>query len=141
MKPEATLKPAPGNVAVPIWRFTLVKALAIQIIFLILHYAYESFPSIITTIFSGINESVYQHLKMGFFAYALTSVIEYLFRHKAIVRADDFFFTRLFTTFLYPWIILILFLIPPAQIGQYHSIALEAISAFDVFAQPPGWER
>ena len=44
----------------------ILKIVLFQLLFLLLHYLYDWFPNSITTIFSGINESVYQHMKICF---------------------------------------------------------------------------
>ena len=51
--------------------YMYLRGLVFLIIFLILHYLYEWFPNIITQIFSGTDESLYQHLKIGFYDYLI----------------------------------------------------------------------
>lgn len=52
----------------------LVKIILIHIIFMLLHYLYDWYPNDSTAIFSGINESVYQHMKIGFFCLSFICV-------------------------------------------------------------------
>ena len=47
-----------------------------QFVFLLLHYLYDWFPGSVSAIFSGINESVYQHMKIGFFSALIVVLIE-----------------------------------------------------------------
>lgn len=105
-----------------------VKVLINQIVFLALHYAYDFFPGLLTTLFSGINESVFQHMKIGFFTYILTNLIEILYL-KVKEKAGNLLTARLFSTTLLPWIMFLIFFIPPAVVGKVESVLLEIILA------------
>ena len=60
-----------------------VRGLIYIPIFLLLHYSFEWFPNLLTQIFSGTEESVFQHCKVGFYAYLILIVLEYaVFRKK-----------------------------------------------------------
>gem|GEM_PF-6335425 len=50
--------------------------------FSIFHFGYELIKSPLLKPFCGINESVFQHLKMAFWGYALLSIGEYFLLKK-----------------------------------------------------------
>ena len=110
---------------IPIW----IKVILLQIFFLILHYLYDWFPNMFTTICSGINESVYQHMKIGFFAYILLILIELLLTFKAIESFTRYVFSRLFAATYLPMATLVIFLISPMVFGHIENILLEIIFA------------
>ena len=60
------------------------KIIIFQVVFLILHYLYDWFPCQVTQIFSGTNESVFQHMKIGFYSYLVVAFIEFLLIRKNI---------------------------------------------------------
>ncbi len=56
-----------------------VKLIIFILIFAILHFAYDFFGILILKIFSGTDESVFSHLKIAFWSYFFTSVIDYFY--------------------------------------------------------------
>jgi len=78
-------------------------------IYVAFHFAYQLLP---VALFTGTNESVFQHLKVGFFAYLLTSILEFSIHRRRILNRDSYFFSRL---------------IVPAFYGRLPVIALEAV--------------
>ena len=111
------------------WRSILLKALAIQVAFIVLHYSYDFFPNLITKTFSGTNESTFQHLKIAFFATIFVNVVEYFIKRKQITDQNNFIFSRMAATTILPWIIFLGFYTPIAFYGQYHSVLAEIVSA------------
>lgn len=111
-------------------RFPLaIKVLVFYVSFMLLHYLYDWFPSTFTMIFSGINESVYQHMKIAFFVSIFTSTIEYLTIKKAIQSRSRFFISRIFTTTYLPLLMMVIFLICPLLFGKIETIAGEIVWA------------
>ena len=107
----------------------LFKVLLFQVVFLLLHYLYEWVPNGITALFSGIDESVYQHMKIGFFSYLLVAFIEYLWVRKGLEAPRRFLVSRLFTTVYYPWVMMVVFLVSPLVFIKIESIPGEIIFA------------
>lgn len=107
----------------------LGKVILFQVLFLILHYLYDWFPNGLTTLFSGINESIYQHMKIGFYCYILVALIEFLWSRDSIASVKNFIFSRLFTVVYLPWVILVMFLIHPLVFVKIESIPGEIIFA------------
>jgi hypothetical protein len=106
-----------------------IKIVIYQLLFLLLHYLYDWFPNNLTTIFSGINESVYQHMKIGFFAYLLFAIIEFLIIRKAINSFDQHVFSRLFSATYLPLIMLVFYLVGPLTFGHTDNMLLEIVFA------------
>ncbi len=111
-------------------KFSMVfKVILFQVVFLLLHYLYEWVPNGITAVFSGIDESVYQHLKIGFFSYLLVALIEYLWLRKGLEAPKRFLVSRLFTCVYYPWVMMVFFLVSPLIFIKIESIPGEIIFA------------
>ena len=99
----------------PEWVRIVLKAVLFLPVFLVLHYAYKWLPWAGLAWFSSTGEAVYQHMKIGFFAYAVLCGLEY-----ALVRPADrqrFIDTRLLATILLPWGIFFGWYIGPAVYG------------------------
>jgi len=94
----------------------LAKTLINQVVFLGLHYAYDFFPTTFVSLFSGINKSIFQHMKIGYFSYMITNVIELMFRREK-KYLKNFITTRIFTTVLLPWVMVLLYFLPEAVYG------------------------
>ena len=107
----------------------LVKVLILHVIFMLFHYLYDWFPNGFTAIFSGINESVYQHMKICFFTYILFALIEFLIVRKSIKKADQYFFSRLFSITYFPLVMLVIYLIGPLVFGHIESMLFEIVFA------------
>ena len=106
-----------------------VNVLVFYVSFMLLHYFYDWFPNIATMIFSGINESVYQHMKIAFFVCIFTALIEFLVLRKAIQFRNRFFFSRIFTVTYLPLLMMVIFLICPLLFGKIETVVGEIIWA------------
>ena len=111
------------------WKYILLKALLLQVAFLVLHYAYDFFPNGFTRIISGTSEAVFQHMKIGFNSLALVNLVEFLIKRKKVDRPANFGFARIASTMFYCWPMFILFFTPPAYYGKYPNDLVEIISA------------
>ncbi len=109
-----------------------LKVLVYIIIFAILHFSYDFTGWSILKPFGGIDESVFQHLKMAFFSYLLASVIEYTYSKKKFKGFKVFFIPRLFVSIIIPWIIFLIWYLIPAIYGKFNSISAELIWAIVV---------
>lgn len=105
------------------------KALIYLLIFLVLHFGYEATEWAGATPFCGINESIYQHLKMGFWSYLFASIIEYVIERKKISRQGSFWYPRMLSTVIVPWILFILWYLAPLAYGRIKNVAAEVIWA------------
>ncbi len=104
------------------------KVLIYMVLFSVFHFGYELTGWNFLRIFCGTDESVFEHLKMGFWAYFFVSVIEFAVAKKR----ENFWPSRLFSTILVPWFIAIVWYMVPAIFGKLESLALELIWAFAV---------
>jgi len=91
-------------------KYIYLRSLLFLAIFTGMHYLYKFFPSVITQVFSGINESVFQHMKIGSYSYLIISAIEFFVFKKKIADKTKFLFSRVFSMVLYPFLIFVFFL-------------------------------
>jgi hypothetical protein len=111
----------------------ILKLVGFWVGFLFLHYAYEFFPILPFKVFSGIDESFFQHAKVGFFAYLVVTLIEYLVRRKrpvaegGIENVGSFAFSRLFSLTILPWFIFIAWFAAAAFYGRLPTVFLEIL--------------
>lgn len=63
-----------------------IKIIGVFVVFLLafpLHFLYDFFPNFLTSIFSNVNESIWEHMKIIFTSYLIYGGVEYLiFREK-----------------------------------------------------------
>ncbi|WP_241240654.1 hypothetical protein [Thermotoga sp. Ku-13t] len=107
---------------------TFWKILIYMVLFSVFHFGYELTGWNFLRILCGTDESVFEHLKMGFWAYFFASIIEFNIAKKG----ENFWPSRLFSTILVPWFIVIVWYMVPAISGKLESLALELIWAFVV---------
>lgn len=107
----------------------VIKIIAIQLIFLLLHYLYDWFPNSITKILSGINESVYQHMKIGFFSYILFFMFEFILIKKPIKNLDSHIISRLFSAVFFPLVMMVIYLVSPLLIDHTQYVIIEILFA------------
>lgn len=107
----------------------LVKVILLQVLFLLLHYLYDWFPNGVTAIISGTNESVYQHMKIAFFAYIFASLIEYAWFYKQIESRARFFHVRAFTAVIYALLVIVWYFLSCAWFVKCEGIFLEVFFA------------
>jgi len=103
---------------------TYLKAFIYLILFGLLHFGYESTGLQFLKPICGTNESVFQHLKMGFFAYFFASLIEYVAIRRRL-KANNFWSSRSLATVLNPWIIFLVWYLAPAVWGKFSTVASE----------------
>jgi hypothetical protein len=111
-------------------RQIIVKVLIFWGLFLILHFAYDWMQNPIIAVFSGINESFLQHAKIGFISYSIASLIEFFVYGKKTEQPRAFFYSRVFTSMILPWVMFAVYYIAPAFYGRpMPTIPLEIIYA------------
>jgi hypothetical protein len=111
-------------------RHKLLKLLVFWVLFLILHFSYSWFPNPIVAVFSGTNECIMQHAKIGFIAYSIASLIEYLLWKRKQPGRRSSFNARVLTALFFPWVMFIIWYIAPAFYGQpMPTVAAEIIYA------------
>ncbi len=110
-------------------KYIFVRSLILLGIFIILHYTYDFFPNIVVQIFSGINESVFQHMKIAFYSYIILMIIEFLAFKKKITDNTGFLFSRIFSAIFYPWIVFMVFFFTRVIYPWQMHFVVEIISA------------
>lgn len=66
-----------------IFKFELISTIFIMILGVILHFTYEwSNNNIIVGLFSPVNESIWEHLKLLYFPMILTTIVGYVYDEK-----------------------------------------------------------
>ncbi len=109
----------------PILRYELTGILFISILGGLLHFTYESSGyNPIVGAFSAINESVWEHLKLGFWPILLLTIIEYWSIKK---QTNNFFLAKTASAYT------IIFVIP-AIFYSYTSITGESIFLIDILS-------
>jgi hypothetical protein len=83
-----------------------LKIIGVLIMFAALHFAYELVPIFPFKVIAGISESNFQHMKLAFFAYLFTSILEYFFVRKSLASVESFVYSRFFATTLLPWMMI-----------------------------------
>ena len=106
-----------------------LKGLVYLVIFSILHFGYELTQWSWLTPLCGVNESVFQHLKMSFWAYIFTSLIEYALVRKRYTEKGCFFYSRMLSAVILPWITALIWYIVPGIFGRIESLSLEVLWA------------
>lgn len=101
------------------------KSFVFLITFSVLHFGYDLTQWEFLKLFCGVDESVFQHLKMAFWAYFLTSLIEYL----GIREKSSFWYSRFLSTIILPWFIVLVWYLVPAFFGKLTSSTLDLLWA------------
>jgi hypothetical protein len=116
------------NPAVPAsTRAVVSRVLAFQVLYVILHFAYDWLPGPFTAAISAIDESVFQHMKIGFFAWVLVSLGEGIITRPAAFAT--FVSSRLLVAALGPSIFSMIWFLAPGLIGRLGSDAAEIVWA------------
>jgi len=105
-----------------------LKAFIFLLAFSLFHFGYELTGTAFLKPFCGTDESVFQHLKMAFWGYVLLSVVEYFLLKKRIKeKIKNFWYSRIFSTVLIPWIIVLTWYLLPAIFGRAKFLILEVL--------------
>ena len=106
------------------------KLLAFAGLFSLFHFAYDWAPSAVTAVFSGIDESVFQHAKIGWFAWLAASALEWgLVRPRRGARLD-FVATRLWGAGFAVGLFTVVWYLAPAIAGPLPNDLVEILWAF-----------
>ena len=113
------------------------KWIAVKIViylgfFSLLHFLYEWFPNFLIGIFAGTSESVLQHMKLAFWAYFFTVLVEYAIFKKKDNLGKEFWTMRIFTTMLIPWLEIIVWYIAPIFFDHIEPLGVELAYSFVV---------
>ncbi len=106
--------------------FLFLRGLIFLAFYALLHFLYELLPNPFFQAFAGTNESVFQHLKIGFFAYLLFIGVDYLIYMKKIENKSSYIFSRLLGAILIGWFLMFIWYMLPAIYNQeFATLAAE----------------
>jgi len=108
-------------------RNNLIKGLSVWALFILFHFGYKLFPTNLFTLLGCPYESVFQHMKMVFFAYVIISIAEYLITRKSIRMGNSFWMSRLFSAVLISFFVYIVWYLYPVLFGLIESPAWEIL--------------
>lgn len=110
-----------------------LKAFLFLVSFSVFHFGYELTEWGFLKPFCGVNESVFQHLKMAFWGYILLTGIEYLLLKKNVRdKIRNFLFSRLLSAVIVPWIIVLTWYLLPAFYGRPAPLCLDLTWAIPI---------
>ena len=109
--------------------YLFIRSFIYLCIFDFLHYCYDWFPNIFFQIFSGVNESFFQHWKIGYYAYIILTIGEFLIFWKKIADEgkEKFIYSHLFSAIILPMMIFIIWYTVPAIYGQITVFWIEVV--------------
>ncbi|HDG68361.1 MAG TPA: hypothetical protein ENG11_04365 [candidate division Zixibacteria bacterium] len=111
-----------------------VKGIVFLAAFVVFHFAYELTGWGFLKPFCGVNESVYQHLKMAFWGYLATDAVEYLLGRRK--PSGNFWFAGLAGATMAPYLVMLFWYLGPAFFGRFGSLAGDLLWA--IFATYTG---
>ncbi|MGB9764083.1 MAG: hypothetical protein ACPLZD_01840 [Candidatus Saccharicenans sp.] len=97
----------------------IFKAFIYLVFFSILHFGYDLTSWSFLKPFCGADESIFQHLKMAFWAYLLSSLVEYPIFKRKQRSYESFWIPRFFSATVVPWTIFLVWYLVPATIGKF----------------------
>ena len=106
-------------------KLMLWKVLATWILFLLLHFSYERFPNTLFQIIGEEGETSYFHMKMLFFAYLFTTIVEYFLKRKALSNSTSFLSARMLVAVVFPWMTISMWFTAQALGFEITNIPLE----------------
>ena len=81
-------------------------------------------------LFAPTSESVFQHEeRILFVAYFIYSIIEYFIVRKSLKNSTSFWMSRFLIMTLFPWVMIMVFLLPLSFTGKMPTKTLEALVA------------
>ncbi len=100
----------------PVLFFELVGIVSIIIFGSILHFTFEwSGGNAVVGVFSAVNESVWEHLKLGFWPAIVFALVEFKYLRK---ETNNFMFAKTIGIYLIPITIVVIFYSYTAIIGE-----------------------
>jgi len=105
--------------------FELAGIIFIIVFGSILHFTFEwSGSQAVVGVFSAVNESVWEHLKLGFWPAVVFALIEFKYLKKA---TNNFLFAKTIGIYLIPVVIMVIFY-------SYSAIVGESILVIDILS-------
>lgn len=109
-----------------------LKAFIFLVSFSLLHLGFNLTHWSFLKPFCGTDESIFQHLKMAYWAYLLASLAEYPVWRNRRKEQVHFWVPRLFSAVTVPWIIFLVWYLAPATVGKFRLSSQELVWAVAV---------
>jgi hypothetical protein len=105
------------------------KLAAIWVVFLLLHFSYETFPNVLFRLIGEEGETTFFHMKMLFVAYVLVSLVELVLRRSKLASLGGFVYSRAFVAVAYPWLTITMWFTAEALRFSMPNLAVELVYA------------
>ena len=102
----------------------IISVIGIFLISFLVHFVYQLFPNILSSIFFPVNESIWEHMKMLFTSIILYGIIDYILLKKNNIYFNNFKAQLFFTAFISIPIYLIIYLPIYSLIGENLIVAI-----------------
>ena len=105
--------------------YIYLKGLLYLFTFQTFHFLYDLIPSVPLQIIAAIDESPWEHFKIGFYVYVIWTIIEYFAFKSKLERRQEYLFAGLLAAIILPWVIITIWFIMPAvygPIGYYQEM-------------------
>lgn len=103
------------------------KGLGVWALFIVLHFGYKWFPSHLFTLLGCPYESVFQHMKMAFFAFTFVSLVEWVILGKGNRTKGSFWMSRLLSAVLLSLIVYPVWYLYPILFGLIEAPGAEIL--------------
>lgn len=100
-------------------KYIYLKGLLFLFTFQALHFLYDLAPFVPMNIIAAIDESPWEHFKIGFYVYIIWTLIEYFAFKSKLDRRQEYLFGGLLGAIIIPWIIITIWYIMPALHGPF----------------------
>lgn len=96
------------------------KVVIIWLVFAVLHFAHGVFPHPWLAFLGEAEgrESIWGHSKMNFYTYLIVTIGEFFIFRRKIAEVGQFWFTRLLSCVIYPWLALTFWMTGSAVYGS-----------------------
>jgi hypothetical protein len=105
------------------------KLILTWLFFLGLHFSYETFPNLLFQIIGEVGETTYFHMKMLFFAYIFSNLIELAVSREKEWPTAQKVYARMFVAVAYPWLTITIFFLSEAITGSMLEMPWEIVYA------------
>lgn len=105
------------------------KLAATWLLFLALHFSYETFPSLLFKLIGEEGETTFFHMKMLFFAYIFVTLVELAVRRRALSSVSGFVYSRALIAVAYPWLTITMWFMAEALGFRMPNLAVELVYA------------
>jgi len=111
-------------------KWIISKVLIYLLIYSILHFLYDLIPVLPIALISGTNESIFTHMKIGFYAYFFTCLVDYQITKTQIESKNTYFWNTLLMSSLMPLFLFALWYILPVFLEHLEPMWFELTYSF-----------